>query len=271
MNISFATNTMEMMSVAAADVEADRGADREETKAGEKDEENEEEEEEEGEGDESQVYLLHPRFESLSIRSEFSAKELEGADGPRLLRMAFLLFTIQVAWFFCLVALFCLGMLSFFLMGADNASDHAAGVFTFALLSQIIVLCLFAGGLHIAIKGVAKRDPKCCCCCTYLQIYRYANGLAVAVVAALCVTSALAIVRGVKREDTRVGTLLVIVQIGALIAKAATVAVAVVVASRARSAFLGFQRAKKRPAPAGRRAYSGDGKVRIGKRVKELI
>ena len=49
--------------------------------------------------DESQVFLLHPRFEALSIRSGFSKVELEGLDGPRLLRTSFLLFSIQVAWF----------------------------------------------------------------------------------------------------------------------------------------------------------------------------
>ena len=40
-----------------------------------------------------------------------------------------------------------------------------------------------------------------------------------------------------------------VVQLGALAAKVATVAVAVVVAGRARNAFLGFAAAKKRPVP----------------------
>lgn len=223
-----------------------------------------------GSGDEeSQVFLLHPRFESLSIKSEFSAKELEGLDGPRLLRTAFLLFAIQVAWFFCLVALFGAGLLSFELLGARNAFRGAAGVFAFALASQIVVVCLFAGGLHLGIRGVARRDPTCCGGLTHLQVYRYANAALITVVAALCVSSARAIRRGAGRDDTRLGTLVLVVQSGALLAKLATVAVALVVAARARAAFLGFRATNRRP--VGPRAYAGPGGGGVPRRVRELL
>ena len=200
--------------------------------------------------DESQVFLLHPRFEALSIRSGFSKVELEGLDGPRLLRTSFLLFSIQVAWFFALALLFGAGMLSFEALGAEGARDDAAGIFTFALLSQIVVLVVFAALLQIGIRGVARRDPALCGRVTYLQLYRVANVLAVVLVALLCVASVAAIRAGVRRRRTRLGTLLLVVQLGALAAKVATVAVAVVVAGRARNAFLGFAAAKQRPAPA---------------------
>ena len=147
-------------------------------------------------------------------------------------------------------------MLSFEALGADGAADGAAGIFTFALLSQIVALVVFAALLQIGVRGVARRDPALCGRVTYLQLYRVANVLAVVLVALLCVASVAAIRAGVRRRRTRLGTLLLVVQLGALAAKVATVAVAVVVAGRARNAFLGFAAAKQRPAPA-RAPYAG--------------
>ena len=129
--------------------------------------------------DESQVFLLHPRFEALSIKSEFSAAELEGLGGPRLLRTAFALFLIQVAWFFCLVLLFGGGIVSFVALGAPGARDGAAAIFALPLVAQIVVLALFGGLLLVAIKGVSKRDPVLCCGLTYLQVHRASHAVVV--------------------------------------------------------------------------------------------